>query len=137
MKLTALAAVAVLALAGCSTGSGSAPPPPAPPTSASTSTPVATKAPSVAPKPAATPKPAAKVDPVAQAITDRYGDCLMKLKFTKPFDINVYSSTHKADVSGAPGVVGFLTATSNSGNLLIIPDDSDNSARALASVGCD
>ena len=76
------------------------------------------------------------IDPVAKAITERYGACLTKLKFTAPFDINVYSSTHKADVSGTPGVIGFRTATSNSGNLLIVPNDSDNSARVLASVGC-
>ena len=109
MKLTALAAVAVLALAGCSTA---------------------------APAASVVAKPTPTVDPVVKAITDRYGDCLVKLKFTKPFDINVYQSTHKADVSGAPGVVGFRTSTSNSGKLLIIPDDSDSSARALASVGC-
>lgn len=78
----------------------------------------------------------AAVDPVAKAITDRYGDCLVKLKFTKPFDITVYSTTHKAVVSGTPGVVTFRTATANTGNLLITPEDADNSARALATVGC-
>jgi hypothetical protein len=108
-RLTVLAAVAVLALVGCSSSAGA------------TRTVV---------------KPTPTVDPVVKAITDRYGDCLIKLKFTKPFDINVYQSTHKADVSGTPGVVGFLTSTSNSGKLLIIPDASDSSARVLASVGC-
>ena len=109
MKLTVLAAVAVLALAGCS---------------------------SSAPAATVVAKPTPTVDPVVKAIADRYGDCLVKLKFTKPFDINVYRSTHKADVSGTPGVIGFRTATSNTGKLLVIPDDSDNSARAMASVGC-
>jgi hypothetical protein len=88
-----------------------------------------------APKPASS-APAATIDAVAQVITDHYGDSLLKLKFAKPFDIAVYSSTHKADVSGTPGVIGFRTATSNTGKLLIIPDDADNSARAMASVGC-
>ena len=135
MKLTALATVAVLALAGCSSSAPAASVVAKPSvTTPTTSAPVAA-APTLK---AAAVKPVApvKVDPVAQAITDRYGDCLIKLKFVKPFDINVYQSTHKADVSGTPGVVGFRTATSNTGNLLIIPEDSDNSARALASVGC-
>jgi len=106
------------ALAGCSS-----PAPAAPAAPAASSAPIATP----------TPKP---IDPVAQAITDRYGDCLVSLGFTKPFDITVYATTHKAAVSGPPGVLGFRTATSNTGNLLIVPDDSDNSARAMASVGC-
>ena len=88
---------------------------------------------------AAPPAPAVTtttVDPVAKAITDRYGDCLVKLKFTKPFDIHVYPATHKANVSATPGVITFRTATSNTGNLLITPEDADNSARALAAAGC-
>jgi len=109
----AAAVILTAALTGCS---APAPAAPAAPTASAT-----------------TPKP---LDPVAQAITDRYGDCLVSLKFTKPFDITVYATTHKAAVSGPPGVVGFRTATSNTGNLIIVPDDSDNSARAMASVGC-
>lgn len=78
----------------------------------------------------------ATIDPIAAAITERWGECLIKLKFTEPFDITVYSSTHKADVSSPNGVIGFRTGISNTGKILLMPDDSDNSARALASVGC-
>ena len=123
MRRSALLAIAVLALAGCSAGAVSSPPP-----SASTASKPAASA------PVATAKPAAKVDPVAQAITDRYGDCLVKLKFVKPFTMDIYPDT--AVVSGTPGVVTFHVAKSNTGSLLIAPVDSDNSARALASVGC-
>ena len=122
---------AALTTAGCSASA-----PITPPTSETPAASPSASAPAATLKPTATPKPVPTLDSVAQAITDRYGDCLIKLGFTAPFGISVYTATHKADVSGAPGVVGFLTATSDTGNLLTMPDESDNSARALASVGC-
>lgn len=112
-------AAAALTIAGCSS-----PAPAAHPAVAA----------SVAPKASTTPTPAATLNPVAQAITDRYGDCLVKLGLTEPFTIDVYPDM--AVVSGSAGVVTFHVAKSNTGSLLTAPVDTDNSARALASVGC-
>jgi hypothetical protein len=83
-------------------------------------------------KPKATPTP----DPVALAITDRYGDCLVKLGFTKPFTIDVFKLSKKATVSSKAGVITFTTGTTNSGGITTVPVDTDNSARVLATVGC-
>jgi hypothetical protein len=109
LLISAVAVFAVLTLAGCSSNA-----------------------------PSAAPKAEATIDPIAVAITERWGDCLRSLKFTEPFDITVYHSTNKADVSNEDysTVIFFHTGTSNTGNLITIPDEADGSARALASVGC-
>ena len=134
VKRIAVVILAAAALAGCSS---TAPAAPATPTAAQT-VPATTPTPTPPPPapPATKPKPSATVDPVAQAITDRYGDCLVSLGFTKPFTIDVYALTHKAVVSGPPGAITFNTGTANTGSLITIPVDTDSSARALASVGC-
>lgn len=88
--------------------------------------------------PTAESAPKAGIDPIAAAITERFGECLVKLKFTEPFDITIYHSTDKADVSNADysTVILFHTGTSDTGNIITIPDEADGSARVLASVGC-
>ena len=122
-----IATLAALMLTGCGGVTPAATEP------ASSAPPVAQTTPAVT-TPTPTPSPA--MDPVAAAITDRFGECLIALGFTKPFTIDVFEAIDQASVSGTPGVVSFLTGTSNDGSILTMPDDSDNSARALASVGC-
>lgn len=122
-----IATLVALMLTGCGGTTPAATEP------ASSAPPVAQTTPAAA-SPSPTPSPA--VDPVSAAITERFGECLIALGFTEPFTIDVFETIQEASVSGTPGVVSFLTGTSDTGNILTVPDDSDNSARALASVGC-